>query len=166
MAGIFRNFIAIIQALLSQGVFTSRSTTLSSYWVTPFDAGTHVLKSDKYLQLAEAAQLDFLIKTKLLRTLLRRRIAFVNASQLIKFSKPINLFARVRVDTSIIYWDERCAYFSHTFLVGNSRKGEVLVKMKFKRGAVTVPPAEVIGPSTIAKPAAIEKWNEMLATMR
>lgn len=165
MSGLVRNLITIIQALLSRGVFTCESKITSHFWVTPFDSGTRVLKSDKYLQFAESAQVDFLVKTKLFGKLVRRGIAFVNASQLVKFAKPIRLFERVRVETEVVFSDERCAYFSHALFVGDRRCGEVLVKMKFKKGSVTVHPVEVVGPCISAKPPHIEKWDQALEAM-
>jgi acyl-CoA thioesterase FadM len=165
MSGLIRNFITIIYALLARGTFNGQSRIASYYWVTPFDCGTRVLKSDKYLQFAESAQLDFLVKTKLFDKLLRNGIAFVNASQLVKFMRPIGIFARVRVETLIVYSDEKCAYFSHSLFVGDEQRGEVLVKMKFKKGSITVRPTEIVGPCPSAKPVHIEKWDQMLAGM-
>ena len=146
MSGLLRNLITVFQALFARDVFNGQSTITSHYWVTPFDAGIRVMKSDKSLQFAESAQLDLLVKTKLLAKLLRSGIAFVNASQLVKFVRPIGIFQRVRVETTIVYADERCAYLSHPMFIGDRQHGEVLVKMKFKKGSITVRPAEIIGP--------------------
>jgi hypothetical protein len=52
---------------------------------TPMGTEIAGLKSDKCFQLAEATQLNFLIKTKLIVGLLKNRYSFVNVSQLIKF---------------------------------------------------------------------------------
>lgn len=165
MSGLARNLIAIIQALLCRGIFTAQSRISSHYWVTPFDSGTRVLKSDKYLQFAESAQLDFLVKTKLFGKLVRGGIAFVNASQLVKFIRPIGLFERVRVETEIVCADERCAYFSHVLFVGDRPCAEVLVKMKFKKGTITVRPFDIVGPCACERPPHIEKWDQALEAM-
>ncbi|HTE40983.1 MAG TPA: thioesterase family protein [Steroidobacteraceae bacterium] len=165
MSGIVRNLIAIVIAYFARGQFDARSRVDSSYWVTPFDSGISVLKSDKYLQLAEAAQLDFLIKTKLLKRLTSGGIAFVNASQFVRFGKPIRIFDRVRVETQIAYSDDKCAYFSHFLFVGELQHAEVLVKMKFKKGRITVPPAEIIGACELTKPPHLEAWDQMLTAM-
>ena len=165
MSGLWRNLLTIIRALVSRGIFTSQSRITSHFWVTPFDSGTRVLKSDRYLQFAESAQLDFLIKTKLMGKLLRSGIAFVNASQLVKFMRPIGLFERVRVETKVLCTDEKCAYFSHALFVDDRQCGEVLVKMKFKKGSITVRPVEVVGPCLFAKPSYVEKWDKALEAM-
>lgn len=165
MSGLTRNLITIILAMLARGIFTGQSKITSHYWVTPFDSGTRLLKSDKYLQFAESAQLDFLVKTRLFGKLVRGGIAFVNASQLVKFTKPIRLFERVCVETEVVCSDERWMYFSHVLFVGDRQCGEVLVKMKFKKGAVTVSPIELVGPCASKKPPHIERWDEALAAM-
>ena len=166
MSGFARNLITFIQALFARGAFNAKSRIASHYWVTPFDVGTSILKSDKYLQLAESAQLDFLVKTKLLGKLLRGSIEFVNASQLVKFTRPIGVFKRVRVETEIVHSDERCVYFSHCLFVKDRQHGEVLVKMKFKRGPITVQPMEIVGQCLSAKPRHVEVWDEALQAMR
>lgn len=164
MSGLIRNLFTLLWAFF-RGAADPASRVVAHFWITPLDAGTHVLKSDKYLQLAEAAQLDYLIRTKLMGTLLRRRLRFVNASQLVKFTRPIPMFRRVRVETAIVFADEKCAYFSHTMFVGGQQHAEVLVKMKFKKGVLTVPPSEVIDQSFTSKPPHLEAWDRALNEM-
>jgi acyl-CoA thioesterase FadM len=162
MAGLIRNLLTLIRAWLSAAVPDATSRVSCHFFVTPFDCGTTVLKSDRYLQLAEAAQLDFVLRTRLMGKLLRSRTAFVNASQLVKFIKPIGVFTRVRVETSIVYADSKCAYFSHSLFVRDRQHAEVLVKMKFKRAAVTVPPADVIAGLPSTKHESLIAWDRSL----
>lgn len=164
MPGLVRNLSMFVSALTAASV-EATARTICHVRVTPFDAGLRVLKSDKYLQLAESAQIDYLVKTRLLQVLLRRKLQFVNASQLIKFSRPIAMFARARIETELAFADEKCAYFSHAFFVGERKHGEVLVKMKFKDGSRTVRPSELIGCAFGTKPAQLEHWDHALASM-
>ncbi len=156
MSGLIRNLITLIYALLSNCRLDVQSKVTCHFRITPFDCGVFVLKSDKYFQLAESAQLDFLIKTKLFSKLRAEGLSFVNASQLAKFIKPIGIFKRVRVETRIIFTDEKCAYFSHSMFLGNHQYSEVLVKMKFKMGLLTVGPAEILGKFELEKLPQIE----------
>lgn len=165
MAGLFRNLLTLLRALFAARALEPGGRVICWFWVTPFDAGTHVLKSDRYLQFAEAAQLDYLIRTKLMGTLLRRRLSFVNASQLVKFSRPIAMFRRVRVETAIIFADEKCAWFSHAMFAGAEQHAEVLVKMKFKKGSLTIRPGELITQSFAEKPPQLEAWDRALDAM-
>ena len=166
MSGLVRNLFTLIRAFAARGRFHARSPVSCHFLVTPFDCGTSVLKSDRYLQLAEAAQLDFLIKTGLIGKLLRTGIRFVNAAQLVKFMKPVRAFRRVRVETSILFADEKCAYFSHAVFSGEQRHAEILVKMKFKRGSATVSPIDVAGDLPTVKQEHLEAWDQALSAMR
>ena len=162
MSGIIRNLLTLISALAMRHRAGPWATVHKRFWVTPFDCGTRVSKSDKYLQLAESAQLDFLVRTGLLGTLLREGHKFVNTSQLVVFLKPVAMFKRVRIETAILFADDRCAYFSHVLFLEGQRHGQILVKMKFKKGGRTVPPESVFGECARQKPACAEAWDRTL----
>jgi acyl-CoA thioesterase FadM len=155
----------MIAALLSRSRHDALSMVTCHFRITPFDCGASVLKSDKYFQLAESAQLDYLIRTGLFTTLRADGLSFVNASQLIKFTKPVGVFKRVRVETKISYADEKFAYFSHAIFLGSLQCSEVLVKMKFKKGSLTVPPSEIIGKFELGTPRHLQTWNQTLEAM-
>lgn len=165
MSEIIRNLLTLFQAFFSSARCDAQSCVNSHFWITPLDTGIRVLKSDKYLQLAEAAQLDFLVKTELIAKLLKSGYQFVNASQLVKFMKPISLFQRVRVKTEIVYADEKWVYFSHLLFVADKAHGEVLVKMKFKNGPITVCPRHIIWGWSANKPPHLQAWDSALDGM-
>ena len=73
------------------------------------------------------------------------------------------MFSRVTVETEIAWWDDKCAWFSHRFLVGDALHGEVWVKMKFKQGRVTVDPRSLLGNHGREKPAHLNLWDMTLA---
>lgn len=165
MSGLLRNLLTLLQAFLSREVVSPQSRVITHFRVTPFDCGISTLKSDKYLQLAEAAQLDYLVRTRLFHTLLRDRLRFVNVSQLVKFSRPVGLFQRVRIETAVIFANNKCVYFSHALFLEDQQHGEVLVKVKFKKGSMTIRPSELINHAFTAKPACIDTWELALEAM-
>ncbi|WP_041675530.1 hypothetical protein [Ramlibacter tataouinensis] len=73
------------------------------------------------------------------------------------------MFKRVRVETVLAYADDKCAYFCHSFFLGEQRHAEVWVKMKFKKASLTVRPADVIGPLAWTKPPHIDAWEHAIA---
>ena len=164
MSGLLRNLWVVLRALFYFGTAPPLSQTETTFFVSPLDAGLFTLKSDKYLQLVEAAQLDYLIKTAVIRKMLGKRYSFVNAAQSIRFVKPIRLFSRVRVESQLAYLDEKFGYFCHRLMVGQVLHAEVFVKMKFKRGSVTVAPKQLVGAFDRAKPMVLTRWDEALAT--
>ena len=159
MSGLLRNLLTFLMALLAPRAESPLTTTVSHFRVMPWDVGLRVLKSDRYLLLAEAAQVDYLVKSGLWRQM-REGLSFVNAAQMVRFSRPIRLFQHVRVETNIVFADQRFAYFSHALLVG-----EVLVKMKFKRGAITVPLAKFVEHAFGEKPVHLALWDQALDTL-
>jgi hypothetical protein len=107
MSGLLRNLIALVLGLFARRVPVS-DTVATWFWVTPFDAGIRVLKSDKYLQYAETAQLDYLLKVGQFFPVLRSGAGFVNLAQQVRFLRPIKLFSRVGVETRLLYADDKC----------------------------------------------------------
>ena len=84
-----------------------------SFWIAPFDSGIRVLKSNKYFQLAEAVQIDYLIKVRKFFNIFQATASFVKVAQLFKFAKAVSIFSRIRVETQLIHADDKCAYFVH-----------------------------------------------------
>ncbi len=163
MSGLLRNLLTAIGALWRRRSAGPQSRTLVHFRVTPLDTGIATLKSDRYLQMAESAQLDHGIQTGLLRVMLRQRCNFVNASQLVRFARPVRLFDRVAVTSQVIYADDKCAYFQHVFTVRASLHAEVWVKMKFKKGRLTINPMQLLGAFSGPKPVFLQHWDDTLA---
>lgn len=115
------------------------------------------------MQLAETAQIDFMLKTGLFFKLLGLGVSFVNLSQVVKFLRPVKALSKVKVFTGVVYADDKCAYFSHVIVSGENIAAEVLVKMKFKKGAKTLPPREFIPIKFEQAPAKIELFESYLS---
>lgn len=165
MSGFLRNLLTALWALLFWRSATPRSHTVAHFHVTPFDTGLLTLKSDQYLQFAEAAQVDFMIKTALMARLLSDGVGFVNLAQMVRFARPVRLFSRVRVESWVAYADGRCAWFVHAFSVRGMPCAQVMVKMKFKKGAVTVPTDQVLGVFNGPCPTWVARWEDTLAAL-
>jgi acyl-CoA thioesterase FadM len=163
VSGFLRNLLTVLRAVFGYASVSPLSRIASHFWVTPLDTGISKLKSDKYFQLVEAAQFDYMVRTGLIGTTLTRRTHFVNVAQMARFVRPINLFSRVTVQSQVMYADDKLVYFSHTLLVQDQPCAEVLVKMKFKQGGITVKPQELLGPVALAKPPALQLWDDALA---
>lgn len=85
--------------------------------------------------------------------------------QLVKFSRPVGMFQRVRIASAIIFADDKCVYFSHGLFLGDHKHADVPVKMKFKKGAMTIHPRELIDLAFPAKPPSIDTWELALQAM-
>ncbi|MGL4316568.1 MAG: thioesterase family protein [Pseudomonas sp.] len=159
MSGLLRNILAFLIGLFGYASRAATDTVETWFWVTLFDSGIRVLKSDKYLQYAETAQLDYLLKVGRFFTVLSSGAGFVNLAQQVRFLRPIALFSRVRVETRLVYADDKCAYFRHALYVRAGLAAEVLVKMKFKQRGRTLAPATFLTFSFDAMPEAVRSWE-------
>lgn len=162
MSGLLRNLIAVLIGLCRYATKTPGDSTLCHFWVTPFDSGIRVLKSDKYLQYAETAQLDYLLQVGRLFSVLRSGVGFINVAQQLRFLRPVPLFSRVRVQTQVLYADEKCAYFIHDLHTAKGLAAQVLVKMKFKKGRATVAPATFLDGPFGQMPVQVQRWEMAL----
>jgi acyl-CoA thioesterase FadM len=96
-------------------------------------------------------------------SVLQAGASFINVAQLVKFVRPVSIFSRVRVETQLIYADDKCAYFSHTMHCQGGLAAEVLVKMKFKKGRITVPPQTFLPTGFLSVPAKVQGLEPALA---
>src|SRR6218665_3943122 len=162
MSGLLRNLIALLVGLCRHASKAPGDTVHCHFWVSPLDAGIKRLKSDKYLQYAETAQLDYLLQIGRFFSVLRSGASFVNVAQQLKFLRPVPMFSRVRVETRLLYADAKCAYFAHHIHAQGALAAEVLVKMKFKKGRATVAPSRFLEGAFGDVPAEVQRWENAL----
>jgi hypothetical protein len=162
MAGLLRNLITLLLALPRYASQPVRSVFVKAFWIIPLDAGSRLLKSDRYLLLAECAQVDLMVRSGLLGRMLKNGYGFVNAAQLLTFRRPVKVFTRVAVHSQVLWFDQRWAYFRHDFRMGDELCAQVLVKMKFKQRRQTIDPALLLGAAPTQRCAAVDAWNASL----
>jgi acyl-CoA thioesterase FadM len=162
MSGLTRNILSFFIGLFSSGSARHDTQTLRHFLITPFDCGIRTLKSDQYFALAESAQVDFLLKTGLFFELIKGQIHFVNLAQLAQFSKPAPVFSLLQVRTQVVACDDKCAYFSHIYNLGDVEIAQVFVKMKFKRSGLTIPATQFFPQCPRTLPSQLMAWNSAL----
>jgi Thioesterase-like superfamily len=145
MSGFWRNLLTLLVAFFRQDSAILQTGCSCTFWVTPSDVGIRNLKSDKYLQLAESAQLDFGVRSGLLQRMRKTGCVMVNVEQQIQFAQAIKLFDRVSVQTSIVFADAKFVYFQHSYTVKGQTCATVTAKAKFKAGRMTQSATELTG---------------------
>ncbi len=155
-----RTLLVLLTALRSPRVPPTTSLDCP-FRVLPWDVGISTFKSDKYLAVVEAAQLDYVVHTGLLPAALKRRVRWVNVTLATRFLRALHLFDRYVVSTRVECIDDKHAYFSHRFTSAQGLHAEVLVKVKFKEGRLTVPPESLLGAVSRDKSAAVRAINAL-----
>ncbi len=67
----------------------------------------------------------------------------VNVQQQIQFGKPIKLFDRVNIETSLVFADTKFVHFQHLYFVRKQHCASVTVNAKFTAGRITVSAVEL-----------------------
>lgn len=129
--------------------------------VMPWDVGIATLKSDRYFSVADSAQFDFAIRVGLLRPLLGEGVRWVTLAQACSFQRPLRLLQAYAVHTRVVCVDPRHAYLSHRFESAGHVHAEVLVKIKFKSGRLTVPPQRFFPQAPTVRSAAIDALDAL-----
>ena len=153
MSGIWRNLLTLLFAFFSRDESILKTGCSCTFLVTPFDVGVSRLKSDKYWQLAESAQLDFGLRSGLVRRMRQAGCSMVNVTQHIQFDSPAKLFDRTTVQTNIIFADAKHIYFQHLYSVNGRECATAIVKGKFKAGRMTQSALELTGLTFAVKPS-------------
>ena len=153
MSGIWRNLLTLLAAVFSRDQSVLKTGCSCTFLITPFDVGISILKSDKYWQLAESAQLDFGVRSGLIRRMRQVGCSLVNVTQNIQFHSPARLFDKVNVQTTIVFADAKHIHFQHVYCVKGHVCATALVKGKFKVGRITQSALELTGLTFADKPS-------------
>ena len=146
-----RNALTALHAFRQPRLAPSADFTCG-FRVLPWDVGVRTFKTDRYLAVVEAAQVDFVIRAGLLRRFLKEGLGWVNVTQAASFHRPLKLFDAYAVTTRIECIDDKHAYASLRFAIAGEAHALVLLKTKFKQGRRTVPPAELLPGCPTARP--------------
>lgn len=84
-------------------------------WPSDVDLYLHV-NNGRFLTLMDLGRTDWIIRTGIMRQLIRRRWQPVAGGAGIRFRRSINLLRRYQLHTRLIWWDERWCYFEQTFI--------------------------------------------------
>jgi len=137
---------------------------VSRFKVLPWDVGIATFKSDRYFTVADAAQFDFAIRVGLLRPLLHDGVRWVTVAQSCSFLRPLRLFQAFSVRTRVVSIDTRHAYIEHTFESAGQVHAELLVKMKLKKGRLTIAPQDFFPGAPISRSPAIDALDALHAS--
>lgn len=135
------------------------------YRVWPLDLDTNLhMNNGRYLTIADQGRADLLLRSGLWRAVLRHGWMPMLSGSTVRYRRELKPFQSFRLETRIVFWNERNFVMEHRFLTGDEGKGNLaaiaLVRGGlYDRKARTFVPARVIfreagyeGPSPDATP--------------
>ena len=131
---------------------------------TDLDLLLHV-NNGIYLSLMDLGRVDLMRRSGLLAGLRSRGWYPVVVAETIQFRRPLTLFQRFAIETSVLGWDEKAFLLEQRFVRGGEPVAIALVRARFlARTGGSVSPADVLalggvsGPSP-SLPDHAARWN-------
>ncbi len=129
------------------------------------DAFGH-MNNGRYLQIMDVARLRWLLRTGTVAAIRRNGWRVALGGNITRFRRPLSLFRRYRVHSSLLCWDQRWFYLEHIF---QDKAGKVLSigmsRAAFRCKGRWVGTQEVMdevdpGAVSIPLPAHVRRWME------
>jgi acyl-CoA thioesterase FadM len=161
----FRLFITLIKSPFKKKVgFLETCETKFIALPSDLDLNFH-MNNGIYFSLMDLGRLDYIFRSGFLKKLLKQGMYPLVASQMIRYNKSINLFARFKIRTNTIGWDDKFFYLKQEFISETDQTLAVaVVKARFKiRKAGGVKPSDLailcdIDPTSPILPNWIKEW--------
>jgi acyl-CoA thioesterase FadM len=146
------------------GLLESEKLTMR-VWPSGIDFNFH-LNNARYLSVMDYGRVHMLARTGVLRALVRARWTALVGAVWVTYRRSLPLWARYRLETRLVCWDERWFYIEQTFTgkEGLAAVGWVKGALRAKDGVVA--PQRVLeeiepGIQSPAMPETIAAWNEI-----
>lgn len=127
------------------------------------------LNNGRILTLSELGRWRYSVEVGLLSELRRRRAGFAVAGVSVRYRRRVPLWARYRLETRFLGWDERFIYTDQSMWLGETAANQILLRAAFVSREGTIPPAEIaaalgIDGTSPAMPGWVQNWIEAEAT--
>lgn len=99
-------------------------------WPNDLDVFMH-MNNGAYLTIMDLARTDMMIRSGLLKPVVKQRWYPVVAGETIRFKRPLKLFQRYEITTHVACWDERAFYIIQTFSRGEKFLAKAVVEARF-----------------------------------
>jgi hypothetical protein len=101
------------------------------FWITPFDVELTRAVSHSYLAFAGLGRWCWNFHNVNWKLLLRERWTPLTHSELVFYRRAAKLFSTIEMTTTLIWWDDKMAYFEHRLMQGDQVSAVV-----YSRGAL------------------------------
>lgn len=158
----FRLFKILLLYLLERQPRDLLRPVVCRFLVTPFDVELTRAVSHAYMAFAGLGRWSWNFRNIHWRGLLKERWTPLTHSELVYYRRAAKLFSTITVTTTLIWWDEKMAYFEHRL-----SQGDTVCVIVYSRGACFAGKERVplrqcaLGvPETppMAKPGIVDVW--------
>lgn len=103
-------------------------------WPNDLDLSLH-MNNGRYLTLMDLGRLDLLLRSGLLKAVVKNRWTPIASAILIRYRRELAPFQKFRLETRLLNWDSMLVIMEQTFVFdGGPREGQVAARGLFKGG--------------------------------
>ena len=143
-------YIRLIRVFF-RALFRSRITSehlqnevVTTIYPNDLDINFHV-NNGRYLTLCDLGRIDLFLRSGLAKVMIREKWFPVVGNVTMTFIKPLYLFNRIRISSTVTHWDEKYFYSTHTIYRGDIVVSEGTSKsLVVSRKTGRIAPEEVI----------------------
>ena len=171
----FRLIATLISSLWKPALSAplGRSRLRYRVWPTDLDINFHV-NNGRYLTLMDQGRMDLIIRSGMLRPLLKRGWIAVLTSTAIRYRHELRLFEPFYLESSIVYWQGSTFVFEHRIRFAKGRRAGKVATTALVKGGIYdrkerafvsfEQMAEVFGFEPVDSPPATPAIKALLAT--
>lgn len=147
-------------------------------WPTDLDANIH-MNNGRYLSIMDLGRLDLIVRMGMMKTVIKEKWMPVLSAATIRYRISLNPFQKFKLETKVIWWDEKWFYMEQRFIIKGGNKDGAVAAIAFVKGSfyskqrkTTVPTSELITlmglteTDTPAQPSYIKSWQQSEEDMR
>ncbi|MDJ0926845.1 MAG: thioesterase family protein [Gammaproteobacteria bacterium] len=132
------------------------------FLITPLDVELTRAASHSYAMFANLGRWCWSFQNIDWNGLLKERWVPLTHSELIHYRRAIKLFTTVEVATTLIWWDDKMAYFEHRISQGETVFAVIYSRGTFFKGRERIPPmqcvVDLVGIQPPDQPAIVDFW--------
>lgn len=120
-------------------------TTVTHHRIWPWDGDVFMeLNHGRTLTLFELGRWPQVVRMGLLSAVRREMIAFAVAGVSVRYRRRMPIFAKFRMVTRILGWDDRFIYIDQSMWLGETCANQMLLRAALKTPNGTLPPSEFL----------------------
>lgn len=175
----FRLILIILKSYWKPKITDVLKGCRSIFHVLPTDLDTNLhMNNGRYLTIMDLGRLDLVLRTGLMRVMMKKNSIPVLSSVKIRYRLPLQAFQKYELTTRVICWDEKWVFMEQRFVIAKGRKkgataAIALLKGGFydRKGKKTVPTQDlmdIVGMDLVSPdfPDYINDWQKAEETLK
>ena len=139
-----RQLKLLVLYLISKKARDPLQPVVARYLITPFDVDATRALSHAYVGFAGLGRWQYSFHNINWKKLFSEKLVPLTQTEIVRYRRAAKLFTTVEVVTTLIWWDEKMAYFEHRIMHGSAISAIVYSTGTFFSGKERLPPNQYI----------------------